>query len=302
MSETTIREAINNVSIEGIVKEKNLEVKVYEGKTNISGTVSIETGENAIHTIKVFVNEITKDGKENNGFKGMKTVMEEYVSVAEGLAKGLSETEAKGNATKVTVNKGKLSLNDYYIAGDLKSYPQFPANYIKRIKSTFSPKAEFEIEMFFSKINKEIKDSEETGRLLIEGIVPLYGGKVVPIQFVADGDVATYLDNNYETGKTGKVWGELINTVDVKLERNSGFGKEQEKKIEKTKHELLITGGEETQYSEDSDKAYSVEQIKKAMAERDIMLDEKLKESKANDKGKKSNGKSTAGKKAEFKF
>lgn len=287
-----LREALNEVFIEGILKEKTLELATIDvqGKKAdvIRGELVISDKENSEHRVRVFANKLTKEGKENSVYKGLKTVMDEYVSVAEALKLGQT-AEA---ADKVRITKGKIGLNEYYTPnGELRSFPIVTTNFVNRVKDgTYNPKAEFSLEIYFDNILPEIKDNEETGRLIVKGIVPVYGGEVIPLTFiVADEDAVNYIQTNYEKGKTGKVWGELVNTVEITKIVEQGFGKAKEKIVTKIINELVITGGEEDQYNEDDERSYSTDLIKKAMAERDIKLDELLKNSKDNGKKTKTN-------------
>jgi hypothetical protein len=296
-----IREAINEVFIEGILKEKNLELATIDtenGKAEvIRGDLVITTSENSEHRVRIFANKYTKENKENSVYKGLVTVMNDYISIAEALKNGQTEE----NADKVRIKRGKLGLNEFYTPnGELRSFPIVTTNFINRVDKNFDPKAEFSIEAYFVSFKPEMKNDEETGRLVINTIIPLYGGKVIPLTFIAeDEDVVDYLQTNYEVNKTGKVWGELINTVDVTRIEEKGFGKSKEKIITKTINELIITGGEEDMYDEDDEKSYSTDLIKKAMAERDIYLDELLKKSK-KDNNSSNKSKNTAKKELNF--
>lgn len=307
-----LREALNEIFIEGILKEKALEIVPAEMKNSsgsvvktevIRGELIIADKENSEQKVKVFAYKITKEGKDNSVFKGLKTVMEEYVSVAEALKNGQT-AEA---ADKVRVSKGRLGLNDYYTpTGELRSFPQINTNFVNRVKEgTYNPKAEFSLEVYFYSIIPEIKDEEETGRLIIKVIVPAYGGAVLPFTLIAtDPDVVNYIQTNYDNGKTGKVWGELVNTVEVTKTVEQGFGKAKEKTVTKVISEIIVTGGEEEQYDDDDEKSYSTELIKKAMVERDTKLDDLLKKSKGGDKkgntSKSGNGTTTVKKQLNF--
>jgi hypothetical protein len=302
-SKTELREAINEVFIEGVLKEKNLEIIPAEMKNSSGSTVKtdairgelvIASTEDSEHKVKVYAYKLTKDGKDNSVFKGLKTVMDEYVSIAEAL----KSSQTADAADKVRVTKGRLGLNDYYLPnGELRSYPQINTNFVNRVKEgTYNPKAEFSLEVYFDSITPEIKDSEETGRLLVKVIVPMYGGEVIPLTLVAtDEDTINYIQTNYEAKKTGKIWGEFFNSVKITKTVEQGFGKAKEKITTNTINELILVGGEETQYEDDDEKSYSTELIKKAMAERDIKLDELLKKSKDGKSGGKTAGKSSGG-------
>jgi hypothetical protein len=276
-----IREAVNEIFIEGTLKEKTLEtttIDTKDGKSDvIRGELVISTSADSEHRVRVFANKLTKEKKENSVYKGLVTVMNEYVSVAEALKNGMSASDA----TNVRITKGKMGLNEYYTPnGELRSYVVFNTNFVNRVQGEVTPKAIFTIEMFFKSIIPEVKDSEETGRTIIEGIIPLFEG-VIPITFVAnEGEVSDYIAQNYEVGKTGKVWGDIVNKVVKEVQVERGFGKEREKTVTHITNELVITGGESEQYDEDdTTKSYTKEQIKAALNEREATLEEKKKNS-----------------------
>lgn len=282
---TQIREAENKVKIEGLLKEIRLEEK--EGI--ISGDVIILTGTNSEVACSVYVAKKTKDGNENKAYKGVQTVMQEYVSLAALMTAGKSYDEASQEATKVRVNNGKLSRQEFYTpTGEFVSNARISSNFFNRvIDDSFEPKAEFEIECYFEKIRKEIKNSEETGRIIVDAIVPVYGGNVVPMEFVAESDIADHLEAHYVPRRTGLIWGEIINIVERTVVKKSGFGKDKEDIVVNFKRELKITGGDEEQYDTDSIKAYTTEQIQKAWKIRETeTLPAMLKKSQDRDKGK----------------
>ncbi|WP_157448580.1 hypothetical protein, partial [Brevibacillus brevis] len=269
-NQTTIREAVNNVGIEGTVAEVRIETKKStEGKEMITGEVDIQTDENSTHTVKVFANKLNKEGKESGLYKGIETIMNEYKSIA---------SHGKDGADRVRITQGKIGLNEYVGQDEmLKSFPQLSANFINRLNATeeFEPKAEFEAEMYVHSVTEEVKNEEETGRALLKGFIPVYGGKVIPFTFVvADKDAVDYVSSNYESGSTVTVYGEIVNRVNVsRTEVEVGFGKPQEKVTRTTVREYVVTGGTPP-LDEDDVKAYKTEVIKKALVEREAYLEE----------------------------
>lgn len=290
---TQIRQAENDVKIEGVLKELKLEIKKDDKQNNIiRGNVIIQVSEKSECSVSVYASEKTKEGKFNKAYKGLNTVMNEYVSIAALMKGGKTHEEAMNMATKVRVGNGNLSKNEFYFSDEFVSNVQFSANFFNRVdEDEISSKAEFEIECYFEKIRKEFKKGEETGRILIEGIVPLYGGKVVPMEFVAEGEIAEHIEDNFEIKKTGLIWGDIINIVEHTTVKKHGFGKDKEDVKINYKRELLITGGNEEQYEEDDKKAYTTEQIQAAWKVRETeTLPELLKKQKNKNKNNKTMG------------
>ncbi|MCA1027024.1 hypothetical protein LCM23_13060 [Cytobacillus kochii] len=300
MSEqNTLREAYNNVEIEGVLLE--VRHQEWKSKEGLNIELDIEVAENEIHTVSGMSKYKKADGSENGIAKGYKTIIDEYKSVA---------SHGREEADKVRVNQGKVGVNEYYGQdGKLKSFPQLTSNFFNRVSpgEEYAPKAEFEVEVFVKSTSPEIKNDEETGRLKLEGIIPLYGGKVIPFSFVVNEEGADYVDSNYEAGDTAKVYGDIINFKEkVTVMEKAAFGKDKEKVTYKTLREYLITGGVDP-YDEENANSYKVDSIKQAMVERETYLAELKNQSqqpKAEEKkgfGKKSSD-APAKKKIELPF
>ena len=263
---TQIRQAFNSVKIEGILRELRLEEK----DDVISGEVVIATDPQSEHGVRVYVKRLTNDGKPNPAYKGLRTLIDDCkdTSIAALMKEGRSLDEATAMATRIRIggrSGGQLGRNEFYVGAEFVSRPSISANFFNRIlDKSFSPKAEFEVECYFEKIRKEIKDSEETGRLIIEAIIPCYNGVVIPMEFVAEGETADYIEQNYEARRTGLIWGDVINVVDRVVVKKSGFGKDKEDVQTNFTREFLITGGNEGQYGEGDEKAYPTELIQAA--------------------------------------
>lgn len=280
-NETSLRQANNFVIIEGTLVENRLEEKQVDGKDAISGELDIEVKENEVHTVSLFSYKLKNDGTENGIYKGLKTVMDEYKSIA---------SHGREEADKVRVTGGNIQLNEYYGQDDqLRSFPQLRANFVHRVKADeeFNPRAEFDVEIFVRGVTDEYKNEEETGRAIVKAYIVLYEGKVIPFEFVVDEDGAEFVKDNYEPGVTAQVYGDIINFKEVKrTQKPTAFGKPQDKVTTKTVREYLITGGSEP-YEEENVNAYDQDVIKKALAEREVWL-EQLKNKKKEGKGKES--------------
>jgi hypothetical protein len=265
----TLRQADNVVTIEGLLLENRIETKDVNGKAAITGEIDIETAEGSAHTIRVFSYAAKQDGSENGIYKGLLTVMNEYKSVAK---------VGRDEADKVRITVGNLGVNEYFGQdGQLKSFPQLSTNFINRVQANeeYSPKAEFEVEIIVQSVTDEVVKEEETGRAKVKAFLPVYGGKLVPIEFiVADSGAVDYIKDNYTKGATAKIFGDIINHVEVtETEVEVGFGKPQKKVSRKTVREFVITGGTPP-YNEDNTKVYNVEVVKKALTEREVYLEQ----------------------------
>lgn len=274
---TNIRQADNRAKAEGYLSEKKLELVDVNGNNIIKGNITIQTSADNFVTFSVYIAEKTKNGGENRAFAGMKTVMEEYKSIAD---------VGKENADKVRVTNGQI--NPYTRAdeaGNLMEGLNYRTNFINRVRESdeFDPHAEFEVEMYVAAFVPEIKNDAETGRQIIKGYVPTYNG-IESLTLVApcDGEVnwADLVSQNYTIGRTGRFFGTMENhRIETITEIPLLGGAMKKEKSFKYENELLITGISEP-YGEDDENAYSVDVIKAALAEKKIENDRKIAEAK----------------------
>jgi hypothetical protein len=248
----------------GIVSEKDLKVVTDEGTTKIQGSLTVKTSDTNFIRFNVNVNEKTKAGADNKAFPGIKTVMEEYKSIAEA---------GEEEADKVRVNG---DLNIY--TGQNGTIVGYKSNFFKRLRNPeeFEPKAEFAVEVFVSSIAPEMNsDGDETGRIVVNGWTATYAG-VEPVKLVAEGDIASAVDGTFEPGQTVEFYGDVVNSkVEKVTEIPVAIGKPRRKVETSYKNELVITGASEA-YEEGitPEKPYEADVIKAAIQERQNRLEE----------------------------
>lgn len=286
MAEKKLNQGLNRVEIVGTLKEKNLEIKKKEdGSEYITGKLTIKSEETNEIEVSLFANKLTNEGKESSLFKGYKTILDEYVSSDE-----IATQELEGVVADRVQVDGEIGVNDYFGKDGLKSFSQVKGKFIKRVKPEIEDKSSFDVEMYIQSIKPEKnKEQVETGRFVVQGILPIYNEKVIPIEFVVTDEdgVADFVESNFEKGQTVNFWGKVVSAVTITSKKKKGFGKDNENINSSTKRELLITGGDEDAYEED--KAFDSALIKKALGERQIYLNEL--EQKSKEKGNKKESK-----------
>lgn len=264
--ETNLRQSNAKVFIEGLVSEKDLAVKTEDGKTKITGSLTVKTSDVNFVKFNINVNEKTNAGADNKCYAGLLTVMNEYKTIAD-----VGEAEAD----KVKVN-GDLNLYTSVQSG--ANIVGFKSNFFNRVKSNedFEQKAEFSVEVFISSIIPETNtDGEETGRILVKGWVPTYNG-IEPITLVAADDIGSAVESTFEPGQTVEFMGDIVNNrIETVTEIPMAIGKPKTKTKVEYKNELLITGAS-TAYEEGEtpEKPYDANVIRAAIQERTNKLEE----------------------------
>lgn len=216
--ETTLKALKQEVNIIGRVHTIDLiEDEDKNGNERIRGYVSIlvkeklkdEVREHVIR-VNVYSRKFTNAGKESGLYKGYKTVLDEYKSIA--------ETGSEKEADLVHVN-GSISLNEY-ITEDGKHIQdnRISGRFFNRItpekaKELKGPKATAVVEMVVDKFKDEL-DSEglPTGNVIVKGYTVDFFGDlrenskpIIPIEAWVKEGMADKLQELYEEGSTGKL-------------------------------------------------------------------------------------------------
>jgi hypothetical protein len=261
-----LREADNQVVIEGTLLE--VRHSEWNSKEGLNIELDIEVAENEVHTVHGMTRYKKKDGSDNAIAKGYQTIVNEYLTVAK---------HGRDQADKVRVTQGKIGVNEYYGQDkQLKTFPQINTNFVNRVGAgdVFNPRAEFEVEVFVKSVVPEMKNDDETGRVKVNAIIPVFGGKVIPFEFMVSAEGAEFVSDNYEVGCTTRVYGDIVNFKEVKeTEVAVAFGRPQKKITTKTVREYLITGGTDP-YEEENVNVFTIESIQQAMVEREAYLQE----------------------------
>lgn len=286
---TVLRQAINEITLEGLLLEiESREGKTSDGKEYLQATLTIETGENEQHDVEMFTMKHKKDSNEVSGiYESLRTVVDEYKSVDKVGREEADYVRVAPGSEKFS--NGQLARNDYVGSdGQLRSFPQLTTTFVNRVEGEPNPHAKFETELVVESVTEEIgKNEEETGRAVLKGYIPVYGGKVIPFEFVVNEDGASYVLDNYEKGDTVFVYGDIVNKRIKNVRKIEGaFGSDNEKVTYTYVREFVVIGGS-APYDDDDPKTFNTEAIGKALAEREVYLEELIEKSKKKDNKKK---------------
>lgn len=275
--ETNIRQAIAKVSVEGILSDMDLKEEMKDGVNMISGKLTLKTSDVNFIQFPINIREKTKVNTDNRAYPGIKTVMNEYKSIA-----AVGEADAD-----IVRTIGDLNLYHSVQSGnDIVSYK---SNFFNRIANPADANyhATFDVEMFISQMTPEMTtDGEETGRILVKGWVPMYENGIEPLTLVADTEVADAVESTFEAGQTVRFFGDVVNNRVVKtIEIPVAIGKPKVETRTSYKNELIITGASEP-YEEGvtPEKPYDAEVIKACIQERKNRIESQKEQANATAK------------------
>lgn len=287
-----MRRVANKVQIEGYLRENNLElIRNDKQEEVIRGSLVVALDNVRSCRAQFYVSRF-------NTLKPGETTRQEskaYSRLVELLpGNTISISSLMKDQAAMTFDVAKESATKVWIIGALQEYIRkdekgeaISSTTIKGLtagiktesdKHPFTQKAEFEVEMYIEGKRPEMKDGEETGRIVLTGLIPEYDDSVSRIEFVTElGDATDYIEENYNVGQTVKVYGDVINTY-VRVEKESGghtFGRTIEPQYETTfTSERQIFGGTATPLDEDDENALKKAEIKAALAKRQQKIDE----------------------------
>lgn len=287
-----MRRVANKVQIEGYLRENNLElIRNDKQEEVIRGSLVVALDNVRSCRAQFYVSRF-------NTLKPGETTRQEskaYSRLVELLpGNTISISSLMKDQAAMTFDVAKESATKVWIIGALQEYIRkdekgevISSTTIKGLtagiktesdKHPFTQKAEFEVEMYIEGKRPEMKDGEETGRIVLTGLIPEYDDSVSRIEFVTElGDATDYIEENYNVGQTVKVYGDVINTY-VRVEKEGGghtFGRTLEPQYETTfTSERQIFGGTATPLDEDDENALKKAEIKAALAKRQQKIDE----------------------------
>ena len=292
-----IKSTTINGKIIGNLDEKALELQVgvKKEKDGKQYTTDIIKGKLVVsgYEINVFAQSSFAD-KENKMFAGIKTIYDTYVDKIQAVKEG-----KEADTVEVAI---KYECNDYAAPTaaptEIKTGTRISFFKATRVPHDTPHKAEIDIDgAVIRSMAPEIKDEEETGRLIVEVATFDYNSKLKPFKFIVENGTEedgtdTLVDdfeNTFEAGQTVRLYCELrkIQIGGETSKKKAAFGKKVDVNTGFTIIEAYIVGGEEP-YEEEQ--AYDLAVVKEAMNQRKEELDALLKKKQEEAKKPKTGG------------
>lgn len=275
----------NEVHVVGYLKEDTLElVKDAKGES-IRGSIVIAIDEVNSYKVQYFARKTTASGKPSKNFENLEKLLpNNVITVASYLANnptasfavaanGASKVWARGHLEEYANMKDGKEHTSVIIKGEGAGFKSITD------RVPFDPHANFNCEVYIEKIAPEMKrasaeDSpEETGRLILTGLIPTYDGSMHRIPFIAPAEdgVAAHIGEFYEAGQTARIEGDLVTVQVIREAASSGntFGRVRESQPRASFYkERLIRGGDRQPKGPEDPGAITPEVVKDGLATR----------------------------------
>ena len=286
-----MRKTKNNERIEGRIYEHNLSLKQVQnkesknfGKDFISGTLEIATDDDCLNIVTVhftYVAPVYNSGKPNNTFTALKNIIDTGKSIL---------VDGKDEATIVRVDAA-LGLNDFYTNRNgeetLVSAKRNAGSFVNIISAgQLSPENQrntFETDMLI--IGTEYVEADEEKNikedyLKVKGYIFDFRQAILPVEFIVKNSGGIKYFESLEASKENptftKVWGNInTQTIVTKKEEESAFGDAAVTEYSRTIREWVITGtskAEAVYPIGDAEAGITSEDVKKALADREVYL------------------------------
>ena len=285
-----MRKTLNKERIEGLVYEHDLKIKKVQntdsknfGKDFISGTLDIATDdacENIVQVHFTYVTEVTAKGKKNDTYTALKNIIDNGKTI---ISDGASA------ATMVRIDTS-IGVNDFY--SDNAKTDKNPDGLVsaKRNEGGFvhiitkmneePSRNTFEVDMLINN-TRFVEANDETGAeeyLILKGVIFDFKGAILPVEFsVRSGGGIKYfegLDINKDNMVFTKVWGKIVSHQSkVTRTEQSAFGEDKVVEYTKTQKEWVVVGAANEPYElGDSQNGITVDELKKAVEDRNVYL------------------------------
>lgn len=281
----------NSVKLVGYLKETTLEERTSaNGKQYIWGNVIVAVDEFNTHRVKFTV---YKEDNEKKYEALSKFLPENTISIASYL---------KSTATATFAVAANMAAKVWVMA----SFEEYATKVGEREKSVmtlrgfsmgmadpdkeFVPGATFEVDCYLEKIDDEVEEDSQTGRLSISALLPGYNGIMhrLPLVVGTEDNAAKAFKGKYKVGDTARLIGKLV-AMRVQLESSEPdttyFG--QPVSIQANTRfvrENVIISGPTAPIAQGAKGSISIESVKEGLAKREnIMIENGQRKSKSKE-------------------
>ena len=278
-----MRKIVNREHIEGILFQHDLELKTVQNETSanygkefIAGNVEIAVDEEGLNVIPVhftYVTEVTNSGKKSPTFTALKRIIDEDKSIV---------SVGKDEAFKIKIDTA-LSVNDFYSNDDqLVSIKVNEGGFISIVNNLCDEKERntWEADMVITGCNIIEADPEKNideDYMKVKGAIFNFRNELLPIEFILrnkDGfKHFEDMDASPAEPTFTKVWGRInCLTKTTTVEEETAFGEAAVRTYERKVKEWEITGTPKVISYDFGGEDLTVEELTKAMQDRELKL------------------------------
>lgn len=277
---------INTTTIEGILYQHDLALKTSgensknPGTEYISGTIEIMTDDAGLNIVPVhytYVTATTSKGSPNRTYNTLKNIIDGVY--------GTKMKDGADKAVKVHVDSA-IGLNEFYSnrngEEELVSVKRNEGGFINVIDTLSDDekiRSTFKTDIVLTKVRRleENPERELPERMVLEGAIFNFRGDLMPVSYSVENPIAMDYFESLDISPTSPVftcvWGRQISTTIVrKIVEESAFGEPNVREVQSSRKDFVVTGAATAPYVWDDPSSITVQEIKEAQANREVML------------------------------
>ena len=277
---------VNTEALEGRLYDiENVQLKTVQnqnskffGQEFWSGTLHIATDEEGLNVIPVHYTFILRNfanGKPDSRFAALEKITREEKTWTK---------VGKDNAAMLKLTPS-AAVNDFYPQGEdrLVTTQRNEGGFINFINTLSAPgmtRNKFTLDIVINdvKVVEPTEDSNDTPYAKIHGLIFDFRKAVMPFDVVArDPGAINYFESLGVSKKEPvftQVWGEIESTtISIKREVESAFGEPTVEFVERTRREWVVKGAKPVPYDFGTEDTITVEELQKAIADRNVYLE-----------------------------
>lgn len=268
-----MKKMINKTHLEGLLYETSLEIKQSgptsknPGANYIRGSIAVQIDDDNVVTNEIMEMEYNAKGK-NARYDTAVSIMNAATVLTAGA-------EA---AAKVRIDAA-LAVNDFYNRSEeLVTVVRSEGGFIHLVSQINNPSATFETDMLITSTSDEMErnadgDMVENGNLVVNGYIFNFRNELIPVKFVVENQNGIKYFRDLEQNTFTKVWGNIVTkTTTNTVKEASAFGEDKVVTYTNTRKKFVITGANAEPYEFGEDGVLTVEEMQKAVADRNTML------------------------------
>lgn len=282
-----MRKVLNKEHIEGRVYEHNLAIKTVQnsesknfGKEFIGGTLDVATDDDCLNIVTInftYVTEVTSKGAKNDTYAALKNIIENGKTVL---------VDGKDVATLVKIDTA-LGVNDFYTSRNgeevFVTAKRNEGGFVHIVNklSDAATRNTFEMDMLINGTRLVEADEEKhipADYLIVKGAVFNFRNAILPVEFIVKNPSGIKYFESLDASSSNmvftKVWGKINSeTIKTVKTEESMFGEAKVTEYERIIKEWVITGtANETYEIDDEQNGITLDEIKKALADREVYL------------------------------
>lgn len=296
-----MKKFINKADFVGYLYQHNLELRTSgpnsknPGTQFIMGTIDVATDDALLNIVQIHYTYVTEKTKNNTPNATFNTLMD-IINGKLGTVMG----NGIDHAAKLRVNS-TVDLNEFYTdrngKEELVSAKRNEGGFVhvvNELPELEQQRNEFRVDMIITKVHAVDADTEREipEHAIVTGYIGDFRGSLKPVDFVTYGQDAIAYFEGLELPCFTCVWGpEISTTIKKRVEVETAFSGTEVRETTSTRKEFVIRSAQPMLYLWDDESTITVDEIKKAMADREIYLAD-IK--RRNDEYKASKNKPTA--------